>query len=116
VIQPDSGEAKNTTALAISSGSPMRPIIAFAAKRSSPLPIACAAAALRHIGSDEGGRHRVHSDVVRAKLHGKAFGQNRNLGLGRRIERVAREGGADPGGRAYRMAWSSDLATLTILP
>jgi hypothetical protein len=35
VIQPDSGEAKNTTALATSSGSPMRPIIARAAKRSS---------------------------------------------------------------------------------
>src|SRR5215467_13352928 len=33
--QPDSGEAKNTTALAMSSGSPMRPIIARAAKRSS---------------------------------------------------------------------------------
>jgi hypothetical protein len=31
----DSGEARNTTALAMSSGSPMRPIIARAAKRSS---------------------------------------------------------------------------------
>jgi hypothetical protein len=35
VIQPDSGEARNTTALAMSSGSPMRLIIARAARRSS---------------------------------------------------------------------------------
>jgi hypothetical protein len=30
VIQPESGEAKKAIALAMSSGSPMRPIIAFA--------------------------------------------------------------------------------------
>ena len=90
------------TALAMSSGSPMRPHHCLCSKAFfRPLPIACASAALCHIGSDEARRHRVHSDVVRAKLHGKAFGQNRNLGLGRRIERVAREGGADPGDRAY---------------
>src|SRR5262249_42951109 len=35
VIHPDSGEAKNTTALATSSGSPMRSIIARAAKLAS---------------------------------------------------------------------------------
>ena len=35
VIQPHSGEAKKATALAMSSGSPIRAIIAFAAKLSS---------------------------------------------------------------------------------
>ena len=44
VIHPDAGDAKNTTALAMSSGSPMRPIIACAAKRSS---VACQSAAPR---------------------------------------------------------------------
>jgi transposase len=40
-------------------------------------------------------------DNMRAKLHGKAFGQNRNLRFSGRIECVARERGADPGNRAY---------------
>ena len=56
----------------MSSDSPMRPIIAFAAKPSS----FCAAAPFRHVGSDKTRRHRIHGDVVGAKLHGKAFGQN----------------------------------------
>ena len=38
------------------------------------LPIVCAAALLRHVGSDKSGRYRVHGNVVRAKLHGEAFG------------------------------------------
>src|SRR6266571_6716720 len=66
-----------------------------------PPPIACATAALRHIGLDEPRCHCVHSDVVRTKLHGKASGQNRNFGFRRCIERIAGQRGADRGNRAY---------------
>jgi hypothetical protein len=65
------------------------------------LPIARAAAAACQVGSDEARCYRVHSDVVRTKLHRKAFRQNRNFGLGRRIERIARQGSANRGNRAY---------------
>ena len=37
------------------------------------LPIACATATARQIGSDEARRYCVHSDIVWAKLHGKAL-------------------------------------------
>src|SRR5438132_7734288 len=102
VIQPDSGETRNTTALAMSSGSPMRPIIAPRGKMLlGPLPVRCATPTRRQVGADEAWRHCVHGDVVLAQLHGKAPRQNHHLGLGCRVERIARQGGAHRRDRAY---------------
>src|SRR5689334_7905117 len=62
-------------------------------------PIAGAAAALCQVGADEAGRYRVYGDVVRAKLHGEALGQYRDLGFAGGIEGVAGKSRAERGDR-----------------
>src|SRR3954453_4682349 len=88
VTNPDPGDARNDTALAISSGRPVRPtIVRSLIIPNARLELLFAMSSTRHLGHDPAWRHCVDRDPAPAQFHRKAARQDQHLGLGCCIER-----------------------------
>ena len=99
-MKPESGDTRNATAWAMSSGFPMRRTMAFAASLLGERSDLCGRASLcDHFRFDESGRHGIDGDAVRPQFHGEPAGEHRDRGFGGGVKSRAGHSGAVRGDR-----------------